>query len=140
MNTFTTLLTRGLLLRCPVCGRGKLFSGLFTMNKQCPYCHFRFEREEGYFTSSMAINLVVSELLVTAFALPLAANPSIPILPVLLVGAPLALLLPLLFFPHSRGLWLAMDHYMHPLNRGELSADTIEALQHQKEESRLDVL
>ncbi len=140
MNTLTTLLMRGLLLRCPVCGRGKLFSGLLKMNKQCPYCHFTFEREEGYFTSSMAINLVVSELLVTAFALPLAANPGIPILPVLVIGAPLALLLPFLFFPHSRSLWLAMDHYMHPLNRGELSADTIEALQHQTEEKRLDVL
>ena len=110
------------------------------MNKQCPYCHFRFEREEGYFTSSMAINLVVSELLVTAFALPLAANPAIPILPVLLIGAPLALLLPFLFFRHSRSLWLATDHYMHPLNRGELSADTIEALQHQIEEKPLDAL
>lgn len=140
MNRLTMLLTRGLLLRCPVCGQGKLFSGLFKMNKQCPYCHFTFEREEGYFTSSMAINLVVSELLVTAFALPLAANPSIPILPILLIGAPFALLLPLLFFPHSRSLWLAMDHYLHPLNRDELSAATMAVLQHQSAGKPVDVL
>jgi hypothetical protein len=110
------------------------------MNKLCPYCHFRFEREEGYFTSSMAINLVVSELLVTAFALPLAANPAVPILPILLIGAPLAVLLPLLFFPHSRGFWLAMDHYLHPLNRDELSAATMEVLQHQSAGEPIDVL
>ncbi len=140
MNRFTMLLTRGLLLCCPVCGRGKLFSGLLTMNKQCAYCHFTFEREEGYFTSSMAINLVFSELLVTAFALPLAANQSVPILPVLLIGAPLALLLPVLFFPHSRSIWLAMDHYMHPLNRDELSTTTIDILQHGSREERQDVL
>ncbi len=139
MNTFTTLLARGLLLRCPVCGRGKLFSGLLKMNQQCPYCHFTFEREEGYFTSSMAINLVVSELLVTAFALPLAANQSVPIVPVLLIGAPLALLLPVLFFPHSRSLWLAIDHYLHPLHRDELSAATIDVLQHEAGEKRQDV-
>lgn len=140
MNTFTTLLVRGLLLRCPVCGKGKLFSGLLKMNKQCPHCHFTFEREEGYFTSSMAINLVISELLVTAFALPLAANPSVPILPVLLIGAPLALLLPVLFFPHSRSLWLAIDHYLHPLHRDELSTATIDVLQDDLVGEKQDVL
>jgi len=120
MVKLTTLLRRGLLLRCPVCGRGKLFSGIFTMNKQCSFCHFTFEREEGYFSSAMAINLVVSELLVTAFALPLAANQSIPIALILVIGIPLALLLPLLFFRHSRSLWLTMDHYLHPISREEL--------------------
>lgn len=139
MNTFTTLLARGLLLRCPVCGKGKLFSGPLKMNEQCPHCHFTFEREEGYFTSSMAINLVISELLVTAFALPLAANPGVPILPVLLIGAPLALLLPVLFFPYSRSLWLATDHYLHPLHRDELSTATIDVLQHEARGERLDV-
>jgi uncharacterized protein (DUF983 family) len=120
MVKFSTLLKRGLLLRCPVCGRGKLFSGIFTMNKQCSYCHFTFEREEGYFSSAMAINLVVSELLVTAFALPLAADQSIPVTLILLVGIPMALILPLLFFSHSRSLWLTMDHYLHPISREEL--------------------
>jgi len=90
------------------------------MNKQCSFCHFTFEREEGYFSSAMAINLVVSELLVTAFALPLAANQSIPIALILVIGIPLALLLPLLFFRHSRSLWLTMDHYLHPISREEL--------------------
>ncbi|GAC1361061.1 MAG: hypothetical protein NVS2B12_02600 [Ktedonobacteraceae bacterium] len=100
------------------------------MHEQCPYCHFTFEREEGYFTSAMAIDLVISELLVTAFALPLAANPGVPISLILLIGAPLALLLPVLFFPHSRSLWLTMDHYLHPVRGEDLSLATLEAIKH----------
>jgi uncharacterized protein (DUF983 family) len=111
-----TFLKRGLLLRCPVCGQGHLFSGVFKMYEYCPVCDFHFEREEGYFSSAMAINLIISELAITAFAIPLAANQAIPILTILLWGAPLPILLPLLLFRHSRSLWMAMDHYLHPVN------------------------
>jgi uncharacterized protein (DUF983 family) len=111
-----TFLKRGLLLRCPVCGQGHLFKSVFKMNEYCPVCDFRFEREEGYFSSAMAINLIISELVITAFAIPLAANQAIPILTILLWGGPLAILLPFLLFRHSRSLWMAMDHYLHPMN------------------------
>ncbi|GCE05875.1 DUF983 domain-containing protein [Dictyobacter aurantiacus] len=120
MKRFLLLLMRGLLLRCPVCGQGKLFSGIYKMNEHCPVCQFKFEREEGYYTSSMAINLVVSELIAAAVVLPLAAIPSIPVLPVLLIGGPFALILPLLLFRPSRGLWLAMDHYLNPTSGNDL--------------------
>ena len=116
MPGWFTFLKRGLLLRCPVCGQGHLFKGVFKMNEYCPVCDFRFEREEGYFSSAMAINLIISELVITAFAIPLAANQAIPILTILLWGAPLAILLPFLLFRHSRSLWMAMDHYLHPVN------------------------
>jgi uncharacterized protein (DUF983 family) len=114
MTTFSELLRRGILLRCPVCGKGKLFCSAFSMHKQCPVCHFPYEREEGYFTSSIAIDLVVSELIVTAIALPLAANPTIPIIQVLMWCIPLAILLPIIFYWHSRSLWMSMDHFLHP--------------------------
>ncbi|GCE27426.1 hypothetical protein KDA_29100 [Dictyobacter alpinus] len=120
MNRFFTLLLRGLLQRCPVCGQGKLFSGVFKMNERCPVCHFRFEREEGYYTSSMAINLVVSEFIAAGIVLPLAAIRTIPVLPVLLIGGPFVVILPLLFFRPSRGLWLAMDHYLNPTSGNDL--------------------
>ncbi len=88
------------------------------MYEQCPVCHFTYEREEGYFSSAMAINLVVSELIVAAAVVPFSIaagmNPSIPFVPLLLLGSPLPVILPLLFFRHSRGLWMSMDHYLNP--------------------------
>jgi hypothetical protein len=77
------------------------------MNEECPFCHFKFEREEGYYTSAMAINLVISELIAAAVVLPAAA-------------IPLALLLPFLLFHHTRGLWLSMDHFLNPTNASDL--------------------
>jgi uncharacterized protein (DUF983 family) len=114
MSRFFDFLLRGLSLHCPVCGKGNIFKGTFSMYEQCPVCHFTFEREEGYFSSSMAINLVLSELIVTAVVIPLAANPGIPIINTLLWCTPLAVLLPILFYHHSRSLWMSIDHYMNP--------------------------
>ncbi|MBE3560695.1 MAG: DUF983 domain-containing protein [Ktedonobacteraceae bacterium] len=115
MYRFFVLLIRALLWRCPVCGDGKVFSGIFKMHERCPVCHYHFEREEGYFSSSMAINIVISEFIVAGFTIPLAADPSIPMWPVLLVGLPMTVLLPLIFYRHSRTLWMSMDIFLHPL-------------------------
>ena|SRR5216110_1303127 len=114
MGRFFDFLLRGLFFYCPVCARGKIFSGVFKMHEQCPVCHFTFEREEGYFSTSIAINLVLSELIVTAVVLPLAANPGISIVNTLLWCAPLTVILPLLFYRHSRSMWMCMDHFMNP--------------------------
>ena len=117
MTTFFQQLMRGLLLRCPVCGQGKLFNRPFKMHEKCPQCNFVYEREEGYFTSSMAVNLVISELLIAAFIVPLAADTRIPLTPLLIFGAPFPILLPLIFFHHSRGIWMSMDHLLNPVQR-----------------------
>ena len=117
MITLSDLLLRGLLLRCPNCGRGKLFQGIFKMYEDCSVCGYHFEREEGYFSSSMAINIVDCDYIVAAFTIPLAANPAIPMLPILLIGAPIAVILPLLFFRHSRSFWMSMDLWLHPQQR-----------------------
>jgi uncharacterized protein (DUF983 family) len=117
MTSFLELLLRGILLRCPVCGQGKLFRRPFKMYERCPVCGLVYEREVGYFTAPMAINLIFSELLIAIVTVPLAANPNISLTQLFLWGAPLPFLLPLLFYHHSRGLWMCIDYYFHPLER-----------------------
>src|SRR6266567_1007324 len=95
---------RALLLRCPVCGQGKLFRAPFKMNEHCSNCGLIFEREVGYFSSSMASNLVVSELLIAAFVVPLAANPAFPLTQLFIWGSPAPILLPIIFYPTFRSL------------------------------------
>jgi uncharacterized protein (DUF983 family) len=116
MKRLFTLLLQALSLRCPICGEGRLFIRPFKMHKRCPHCQYKFEREEGYFSGAMALNIIISEFMVTASVLPLAFTPSIPIVPCVIIGVPLVFILPLLLFHHSRSLWLAMDLFWHPIS------------------------
>ncbi|GHO74391.1 hypothetical protein KSD_21620 [Ktedonobacter sp. SOSP1-85] len=119
------LLWRGLILRCPICGKGKLFRRPFKMYDQCPYCEFPYERgEEGYFTSSMAINLVLSEFIVVGFTVPLSAMRTVSLALIWAIGIPMTVLLPFLFFHHSRSFWLSIDHFFNPVSREHLETRT----------------
>ena len=111
------LLRRGLRQRCPVCGRGKIFSGWFKTYERCPVCNFAYEREPGYYTGAMAVNLVVSELLIAAIAIPLAASQSVSLPVLIALGATMPILLPLLFYRPTKSLWMSFDHFIHPVSR-----------------------
>lgn len=127
MNEVITLLIRGLLLRCPYCGQGKLFRKGFTMYEKCPVCGWRFEREEGYWTGAIALNLVVTELLITLIGIPLAiafALSGAPITLLLLIGLPLPIFLPFLFFRHAKSLWMTIDFILHPVEEENIKYHT----------------
>jgi uncharacterized protein (DUF983 family) len=95
------------------------------MYERCPMCDYKFEREEGFYTGAMAINLVVSELLVTAYILPISVwaglDPRVPFLLILLLSSPLPIVLPLLFFRPTRGLWVNMNYLFDPPMRDQES-------------------
>lgn len=109
------LLRRGLHQRCPVCGRGKIFKGWIKTYERCPVCNFVYEREPGYYTGAIAINLVVSELLIALIAVPLAASQSVSLTVLIVLGCTLPLLLPLLFYRPTKSLWMSFDHFIHPV-------------------------
>lgn len=109
------LCKRALLLQCPRCGRGRLFRRGFTMFDRCSYCAWHFEREEGYWTGAMAVNIVVSELVIAAVVIPLAAMQT-PLVPLIVIGLPFTILLPLMLFWHSRAFWMAIDFFINPVS------------------------
>ncbi|HEY8829040.1 MAG TPA: DUF983 domain-containing protein, partial [Candidatus Limnocylindria bacterium] len=53
-----------LLLLCPRCRRGELFTGLLDMPERCPVCGLVYEREHGYFVGAMAISYGLAVALV----------------------------------------------------------------------------
>lgn len=110
------LLKRGLRQRCPVCGRGKIFKGWIKTYERCPVCNFVYEREPGYYTGAIAINLVVSELLIALIAVPLAASQSVSLTVLIVLGCTLPFLLPLLFYRPTKSLWMSFDHFIHPVS------------------------
>ena len=98
-------LGRGLRLRCPVCGEGRLFTSLLTMNEECPRCGVGFSREAGQWLGSMDINLTLSLLLLLA---PVVFLPDIGLGRELLLWGAGAVLVPLALFRFVRGLWTAL--------------------------------
>jgi uncharacterized protein (DUF983 family) len=109
-----TLFRRATLLRCPRCGQAPLFRAGYTTYRRCSVCQWRFEREAGYWTGAMALNLVVTEFLIAAIAIPLAASGA-PVVPLLIFGVPVAILLPVLFYWHAKAYWIALDFLIHPV-------------------------
>lgn len=110
------LLWRGVRLRCPRCGQGRLYRRLLTMTleEHCQHCGWRFEREEGYWTGAMAVDLVIAELLAAAYVVTLSVLGA-PLLPELGVGLPLAVVLPILLYPHAHSCWMTIDFLLHPV-------------------------
>jgi uncharacterized protein (DUF983 family) len=106
---------RALRLRCPVCGQTRLFTSFFTMHDVCARCGHRYEREVGFFTGAMAVNLVLTEIIIFVIVLVAVFN-NLPIWLSIGGGVALAALLPILGFPLSRSLWIATDLVLHPLD------------------------
>jgi len=60
--TRSQIIVRGLTHRCPNCGGEKLFQpgSLFTLNRECPACGLKTERDEGGFLAAMSLNYTVT--------------------------------------------------------------------------------
>ena len=115
MEIVLLLIWRGVRLRCPRCGQGKLYRRLITMKmyERCQHCDWRFEREEGYWTGAMALDLVVAELVAAAYVVT-ATVVGAPLVPELVIGLLLAALLPIVLYPHAHSLWMTIDFMLHP--------------------------
>ena len=114
------LFARGLARRCPRCGSGRLFHRYFTMVPDCPRCGLHFEREPGYWTGALAINIgVIFAIFIVAFVVILAFTvPDVPVGPTLAVLVPVMVLGPILVYPFSKTLWMAVDYgLLHRLDR-----------------------
>lgn len=125
MREFLRLLLSGLFLRCPYCGKGKLFRRFYRMYEQCPVCGWRYEREEGYWTGAIALNLVVTELLIAIVTVPVViwlAVSGLSVWPLVIIGVPMCIILPLLFFRHAKSFWMSLDFMVHPVDPEEQRA------------------
>lgn len=117
------LFTRALRLRCPHCGKGKLFRSWLHMRPECPACGLRLERgEEGYQVGSYMFNIIAAELVFAALflAVVLLTWPSPPWAWLEYGGIALMIVAPFAFFPFSRTLFLAFDLLFRPAARDEL--------------------
>lgn len=122
------IIARGLTNRCPNCGGKSLFrpGASLRLNKECPQCRLRLEKDEGFFLGAMTLNYGVT---LVCFLGPIAAlwyrgffgdNLAAGL------AITVAIVVPVLLYRASRS-WQLMLYYsvfpQHlPTNRRELSA------------------
>jgi uncharacterized protein (DUF983 family) len=103
--------------RCPNCGRGRLFRGVFRMLPRCPECGLSYFPEQGYYVGAMIINyMATTAVVVTIFLVSvlfrdftaLSTNSKI------LLWMAFAIVLSLLLVRHSYSFWLGIDFWIKP--------------------------
>jgi len=111
------VLARALRMRCPSCGRAGAFMSWFRMRERCPVCHFWFERGEGYFIGATCVNMVAAILLpaVVYVVVVVLSWPTPPWLGAAIAAVALAVVIPVLFYPFARILWLTFDVVIRPI-------------------------
>jgi hypothetical protein len=88
-----------------------VFSSFYELEERCPGCELHFEREQGYWIGAMIINTaVISFLFLASMGLGMWAFwPDVPWS--WLLGGVIALntIVPIVFYPLSKTLWVAID-------------------------------
>ena len=119
--TPTRALLRGLAKRCPWCGQKKLFRRWLSLPERCPRCDLRFEREEGAFLGSLALNYGVTGLAFLALFIAslVLTLPDPPVLRITVASLLLVAILPVILYPFAKTTWAALDLILHGMDRGE---------------------
>jgi hypothetical protein len=92
-----------------------VFSSYFKMNDLCDVCGYAFAREEGYWVGALIVNIAVVEawFAMLFVAVILLTMPEIAWTWLLIVAIITNGILPVIFYPYSKTLWMALDLYFH---------------------------
>ena len=122
------LLWRGATRAGPVCGRRHLTRRIVGLRPACPRCGFVFERDPGHFVGAVGMNTIVTfgliliSILVGLWAL----WPDMDFVGLASVPLLIAVVVPPLFHPTAKTLWVGIDLMMNPVRPGEAVADLLD--------------
>ncbi|MEO6122682.1 MAG: DUF983 domain-containing protein [Ilumatobacteraceae bacterium] len=122
-SSFKRKLFRAAMLRCPWCGSRRTFlRGWFHRHDRCRTCGIRWRREEGFELGAVTMNTVITMfVLVVAMAISLVVTiPDVPVGKLIISLSIVAVALPVIIYPFTYTLWLALDLTVHPPDKAEL--------------------
>ena len=101
-----TAIKRGLAMRCPICGEGKLFRSYLKLSDRCPHCGAALSELRADDGPAWATILIVGHLIVPFFIVTVRSNAPDWIYYAVLF--PLTIALTLLLLPRCKGVFVAL--------------------------------
>ena len=111
---FTQCLGRSFRRHCPYCGGGRIFNGWFSLKERCPHCNVLFEPEDGYLLGSYVVNIGLTAVLAIASVISLMIWSDLSVVQIQIIGAALAIGIPILLYPYTLLFWITLDLTIHP--------------------------
>jgi uncharacterized protein (DUF983 family) len=114
------MIWRAIRRRCPRCGATGVWASFMRMQLHCPRCGLPLDRgESDYFYGAYLLNFMAAELVpVGVFIVALILTwPSPPWNTLMAITVVLAILAPILLYPTTKALWLALDLIFRPTER-----------------------
>lgn len=117
-------IARGIRKRCPHCGGSDLFTRWWTMRRNCPTCGLKFDRDAGYGTGAMIVNTAatIGTFLVVFVGIMVATWPDVPWTAALVITIVVNTIVPIVFYPWSKTIFLGLDLAVRPLSAEESAA------------------
>ena len=115
---------RGCLKRCPNCGGKNIFKTFWTLRQHCPSCGMIFERDAGYGTGGMIVNtaVTIAAFLLIFVGVMVVTWPNVPWTATLIGTIAVNAMLPVVFYPWSKTIFLALDLSVRALSAEELTS------------------
>jgi uncharacterized protein (DUF983 family) len=110
--------------KCPNCGTGRIFRSYLQAKPACPTCGFLLDRgQDDFFVGAYTINLIVAELAVvlSGGVVLFVSWPDVPWAVLTYALAAFVVILPVLTYPFSRQLWLAVDVIFQPADQSDFA-------------------
>jgi len=94
------------------------------MRRNCPTCGMKFERDAGYGTGAMIINTAatIGTFLIVFVGIMVATWPDVPWTAALVITIGVNTIVPIVFYPWSKTIFLGLDLAVRPLSSEEANA------------------
>ena len=119
------MLLRGAFRRCPHCGgKGAFFDSWYKRGERCHTCGLLWERKlEGFELGSMTVNVILTfgTMLIAMGIGVIFSYPDVAVVPILGIIIAVAVVMPVVIFPMTYSIWLAVDLFMRKPEPEELA-------------------
>lgn len=118
-------------MKCPWCGSRRTFIKRWLGRyERCRTCGIRWHREQGFELGPLALNLLVTflALAIGMIIVFVSTAPDFPVVPMTVGFMVGAVVVPLILYPITNTVWLAVDLLAHRPDQGELAeaADAVD--------------